>query len=71
MGNAGKATSFFCESDWHIAPGLADLLKESNQEVPQFLAKMKYNNSILPQKKSWVMRGFYGQRFHENLYYWF
>lgn len=33
MGNPGKATSFFCEADWHIAPGLLELLKESKQEV--------------------------------------
>jgi len=38
MGNPGVATSFFCESDWHIASGLTDLLKESNQEIPKFLS---------------------------------
>jgi len=54
MGNPGKATSFFCESDWHIAPGLIDLLKESSQEVPQFLSKMKYSggNGAPGQKKT-------------------
>ena len=51
MGNAGKATSFFCESDWHIAPGLMELLKESNQEVPQFLSKMKYTGGAAPGAK--------------------
>ena len=57
MGNPGRATSFFCESDWHIAPELAELLKESNQEVPPFLAKMKYNNSAVSSghKKSLVL----------------
>lgn len=54
MGNPGKSTSFFSDSDWHIAPGLTELLKESSQEVPQFLGRnMKYasGNSSGPRNK--------------------
>lgn len=38
-GNVGKATSFFNENNRNIARGLADLLKEANQEIPEFLAR--------------------------------
>lgn len=38
-GNVGKATTFFNENNRNIARGLADLLKEANQEVPEFLTR--------------------------------
>ncbi|KAL5246642.1 hypothetical protein ACHWQZ_G018753 [Mnemiopsis leidyi] len=68
MGNPGRATSFFCESDWHIAPELAELLKESNQEVPPFLAKMKYNNSTVSSghKKSFTQDRFGGRDYRRG-----
>ncbi|XP_063693883.1 uncharacterized protein LOC134825579 isoform X3 [Bolinopsis microptera] len=72
MGNPGRATSFFCESDWHIAPELAELLKESSQEVPQFLAKMKYNNSTVSggsgggHKKSFTQDRFGGRDYRRG-----
>lgn len=39
MGNKGKATSFFTNTDWSISHDLTELLEESGQEVPQFLAQ--------------------------------
>lgn len=38
-GNVGKATTFFNDSNRNIARGLAELLKEANQEVPEFLTR--------------------------------
>ena len=38
-GNVGQATTFFNESNRNVARGLAELLKESNQDVPEFLSR--------------------------------
>ena len=38
-GNVGKATTFFNDANRGIARALADLLKEANQEVPEFLTR--------------------------------
>lgn len=38
-GNVGKATTFFNENNRNVARGLAELLKEANQEVPEFLTR--------------------------------
>jgi ATP-dependent RNA helicase DDX3X len=38
-GNTGKATTFFNDSNRNVARGLADLLKEANQVVPEFLTR--------------------------------
>lgn len=38
-GNVGKATTFFNDNNRNVARSLADLLKEANQEVPEFLKR--------------------------------
>lgn len=38
-GNVGKATTFFNDNNRNVARGLADLLKEANQVVPDFLTQ--------------------------------
>lgn len=38
-GNVGQATTFFNDNNRNIGRGLADLLKEANQEVPEFLTR--------------------------------
>lgn len=38
-GNTGKATTFFNDNNRNVARSLADLLKEANQEVPEFLTR--------------------------------
>lgn len=38
-GNVGKATTFFNDNNRGVAKGLADLLKEAHQEVPEFLTR--------------------------------
>ncbi|KAL7668868.1 hypothetical protein ACOME3_009550 [Neoechinorhynchus agilis] len=39
-GNKGIATSFFCEKNANIASDLVAILRESKQEVPDFLVRM-------------------------------
>lgn len=38
-GNTGKAVTFFNENNRNVARGLAELLKEANQTVPEFLTR--------------------------------
>ena len=51
-GNTGKATTFFNDSNRNVGRALAELLKEANQEVPEFLTRgsgfgggSSYNNA--------------------------
>lgn len=49
MGNKGKATSFFTDTDWSMSNDLTELLEESGQEVPQFLSRRKPSVNVTKQ----------------------
>ncbi|KAK9853650.1 hypothetical protein WJX84_006927 [Apatococcus fuscideae] len=59
-GKKGLATAFFTDKDTGIAKSLADLLQETNQEVPGWLASISSRSSPYGQTKR---RGGGGSRF--------